>query len=145
MSKIVIFALLICFLLAGTALADTTNSADVSSEKPVLTIYPYTIGQLPPTFYGETNLPVGENLMINITKFPVSTQSESAVISVLSADADTKPSFTPEIKGMNKWLYTGNIQNYTFGDYQAIISAVNENLSDQNIFAIKTPLNSIDD
>jgi hypothetical protein len=137
MSKSIIFALVICFLLGGSVWADSNNSVDPTEEKPVLKLYPYTIGQLPPTFYGETNLPIGENLVINISRFPVSSQGESAVISVLSADADTKPSFNPETKGMNKWLYTGNIENYTFGAYQVKISAVNESMSDENIFRIK--------
>ncbi|MDD1724967.1 MAG: hypothetical protein LUQ07_07545 [Methanospirillum sp.] len=124
-----------CFIMAGTAWADTTDPD--TNERPVLTIYPYTIGQLPPTFYGETSLPVGEELTVNITRFPDNSQGEAAVIRVLSAEKETKPSFTPETAGMNKWLYTGDIANYTFGAYKVVVSASNEDISAENIFRIK--------
>ena len=137
MNRIIILVIFFCFVLAGNAWADSNKSSDYTDKKPVLKIYPYTFGQLPPTYYGETNLPVGEVLIINISRFPVSSQGESAVISVLSADEETKPSFTPETKGMNKWMYTGNIDNFTFGAYQVTVSAINENISVYNIFRIK--------
>ena len=137
MNRIIILVFLSCFFLAGNTWADSNKSADYADEKPVIKIYPYTFGQLPPTYYGETNLPVGEVLIINISRFPVSSQGESAVISVLSADEKTKPSFTPETKGMNKWMYTGNIDNFTFGAYKVTVSAINENISGYNIFRIK--------
>lgn len=130
-----IITLVFCLVLAGTAWADSGDAG--TNNKPVLTIYPYTIGQLPPTFYGETSLPVGEELTINITRFPVNSQGETAVITVLSPDEATKPSFTPETAGMNKWLYTGDIANYTFGAYQVTISAPQEKISTQNVFRIR--------
>ena len=99
MNRIIILVFLSCFFLAGNTWADSNKSADYADEKPVIKIYPYTFGQLPPTYYGETNLPVGEVLIINISRFPVSSQGESAVISVLSADEKTKTLlYPPETK-----------------------------------------------
>jgi len=108
-----------------------------SGEKHILELSPFTLAQLPPIFYGETDLPAGEGLTIIISKFPVGDLIVSDIISVLDKDEETKPFFTTSTEGMNKWFYIGNIDDFSFGAYRVNISAMSEDISDENVFRIK--------
>lgn len=119
---------------------DSVNDQFVNDnvgERPILVLSPYMLSQLPPVFYGETDLPVGEELTIKITKFPTNEQIVSETTSVLDKNEETKPFFTTPTKGMNKWFFIGNIDDFSFGPYTVNISAKRESISDQNIFRIK--------
>lgn len=128
---IVFLILMTNFVIADSAVNKTPG------ERHTLEISPYILAQLPPIFYGETDLPVGEELTITITKFPVNEQIASASISVLDAKEETKPFFTTHTEGMNKWFYIGNVDDFSFGAYRVNISAISEDISDENIFRIK--------
>jgi hypothetical protein len=148
MKRRIILLFVFCILFTNIVLADSgVNSTNGTTkgvvgniepnEKHILTISPYTLAQLPPIFYGETDLPVGEELALKICKFPTNEEIVSTTVSVLDKNEETKPFFTTPTEGMNKWFFIGNIDDFSFGTYRVNISTMNEGISDENIFRIK--------
>lgn len=153
MKRRIILFLILFILSASYVIADTTVNTTLGSqndipasvemgnaesgEKYILALSPYNLAQLPPIFYGETDLPAGEELTITISKFPFGDLIVSDIISVLDKDEETKPFFTTSTEGMNKWFFIGNIDDFSFGAYRVNISAISEDICDENVFKIK--------